>query len=256
MTILCPRVRYEFTAPHITTIIVTGLSEILKLIGGPHTGTWSRGSAVRVAITPRAGRPRFRILAEPRDFLFSETSRPSLGSTRPTVKSVLGPLPGVRRQGREVFYIPLSAVEVKNEWSCTSAPPICLHTMYTVGLTFVHVRAKQHGQQTGDITKGGCTLFTVDESLKVNCVNSLFIKIDHPRWRMQEVGRSQLSFTLDESSWMNHQKWPMETCQCVFLRSDQRVFLLFAVWLLILLNLKHQLWLSNGNTFFFSFLFQ
>ena len=36
-------------------------------------------------------------------------------------------LQGVRRPGREANRSPLPSAEVKNEWSCTSAPPICLH---------------------------------------------------------------------------------------------------------------------------------
>jgi hypothetical protein len=35
----------------------------------------------------------------------------------------------VRWPGHEFNLSPPSAVEVKNEWSCTSAPPICLHSV-------------------------------------------------------------------------------------------------------------------------------
>jgi hypothetical protein len=34
--------------------------------------------------------------------------------------------PGVKPPGREVNHAPPSTVEVKNEWSCSSTPPICL----------------------------------------------------------------------------------------------------------------------------------
>jgi hypothetical protein len=43
-------------------------------------------------------------------------------------------------------------------------------------------------------------MIALDASLKVDSVYSPFIKSDHPRWRMKAAGRSQLSFTLDESS--------------------------------------------------------
>ena len=35
--------------------------------------------------------------------------------------------PGVKRPGRETDHLPTSSSEVKNEWSYTSTPPICLH---------------------------------------------------------------------------------------------------------------------------------
>lgn len=34
--------------------------------------------------------------------------------------------PEVRRSGREAGHSPLSSAEVKNEWGCTFAPPLCL----------------------------------------------------------------------------------------------------------------------------------
>ena len=36
----------------------------------------------------------------------------------------------VRRPGREVNYIPTSSVDVKNEWSHTASPSICLYDVY------------------------------------------------------------------------------------------------------------------------------
>jgi hypothetical protein len=43
-----------------------------------------------------------------------------------------------------------------------------------------------------------------EESLKVNGVNSPFIKSSHSRWRMKEVGHGQFVFALDKSSKVNH----------------------------------------------------
>jgi hypothetical protein len=34
--------------------------------------------------------------------------------------------PGVKRPGQEVDHSPPSSAKVKNEWSCTTAPPVCL----------------------------------------------------------------------------------------------------------------------------------
>jgi hypothetical protein len=57
---------------------------------------------------------------------FSKSSRPPLGPTQPVINRHRGPFPGVKRPGRDVNHSP-SSVEVKNEWSYTSTPIICLH---------------------------------------------------------------------------------------------------------------------------------
>jgi hypothetical protein len=41
----------------------------------------------------------------------------------------LGSFPGIEQPECEVVYSFPSGVKVKNEWSCNSAPPICLHGM-------------------------------------------------------------------------------------------------------------------------------
>jgi hypothetical protein len=64
-------------------------------------------------------------------------------------------------------------------------------------------------------------MFTFDEPLNVNGVNSSFMKREQPRWRMKEV-----CFSSDESSTVN---FVNETCYCKFLRREQGKFLLFAV---------------------------
>jgi hypothetical protein len=60
-------------------------------------------------------------------FLFSKTSKPGLGPTQPPIKFV----PAFLRYGIEVDHLPPSSAEVKNEWSYTSASPICLHDVDT-----------------------------------------------------------------------------------------------------------------------------
>jgi hypothetical protein len=39
-------------------------------------------------------------------------------------------VPEVQRPGCEADHSPASSTEVKNEWRCTSTPPICLHGTY------------------------------------------------------------------------------------------------------------------------------
>lgn len=46
------------------------------------------------------------------------------GSTQPHVQSVSGFVPGIKLPGREADH---SVVEVKNECSCTSGLPLCIH---------------------------------------------------------------------------------------------------------------------------------
>lgn len=57
-----------------------------------------------------------------RDCFFSGMSRLDLGPTKP-IKWVPGFLLGL---GREFYHSPSSSAKVKNEWSCTSPPPVCL----------------------------------------------------------------------------------------------------------------------------------
>jgi hypothetical protein len=61
-------------------------------------------------------------------FLYITASRLSLGPTQPPVQWVTGTLPlEVKRPGREADHSPPSSAEVKNAWSYTSTPTICLH---------------------------------------------------------------------------------------------------------------------------------
>jgi hypothetical protein len=44
--------------------------------------------------------------------------------------------PGVKRPGRQVYHSPPASTEVKDEWSCTSAVPVCLHGVDRYSFTF------------------------------------------------------------------------------------------------------------------------
>jgi hypothetical protein len=44
--------------------------------------------------------------------------------------------PGIKRPGREVHHSTPSSAEVKNEWSYTYPPLICLHSLYREHFTF------------------------------------------------------------------------------------------------------------------------
>jgi hypothetical protein len=62
-----------------------------------------------VSVWLRAGRPKGRSSSSGRvkNFLFSTSSRPALGSTKPTIQWVPGALfPGVKRPAREAHHSP------------------------------------------------------------------------------------------------------------------------------------------------------
>jgi hypothetical protein len=63
----------------------------------------------------------------------SKSSTPALGPTQPTFHWV----PGAERQGRELNHSLPSSAEVKNEWSYTSTPSICLHAVDKDNRTFI-----------------------------------------------------------------------------------------------------------------------
>jgi hypothetical protein len=61
-------------------------------------------------------------------FLVTTESRSDLGPTQPPIEWVPGVLSlWVKLPGREADHSPPSSAEVKNAWSCTSAPQIPLH---------------------------------------------------------------------------------------------------------------------------------
>jgi hypothetical protein len=47
-----------------------------------------------------------------------------------------GSVSGIKLPGHEIDNSSLSIAEVKNEWSCISTPPVCLHCMDREGYTF------------------------------------------------------------------------------------------------------------------------
>jgi hypothetical protein len=58
-----------------------------------------------------------------KNFLFSMSSRPALGSTKPPIKRVTGALsPGLKRQGHEADHSPRTSAKVNKMWMYTSTP--------------------------------------------------------------------------------------------------------------------------------------
>ena len=90
-----------------------------------------RSQSSVVGITNRlwTGRSGAREPVESRDFLLASPSKPALGPTQPLFSVYRGSFPGVKQLGREVKHSFPSSAEVKNEWSCTTMPPMCLHSL-------------------------------------------------------------------------------------------------------------------------------
>jgi len=64
---------------------------------------------------------------DPLGILLNIESRLALGPTQPPIQWVPGALSlGVKQLGHEADHSPPSSAEVKNMWSYTSVPPICL----------------------------------------------------------------------------------------------------------------------------------
>jgi hypothetical protein len=84
------------------------------------------GIAYRYSDWLRTGRPKGRSSSPCRvkNFLFSTSSRPALGSTQPPIQWVPWALfPGVKRPGYEADHSPPTSAEVKKIWIYTSIPP-------------------------------------------------------------------------------------------------------------------------------------
>jgi hypothetical protein len=91
-----------------------------------YTVEGSRGSVVGIATGYGAGRQMGRSSSHGRvkNFHFSTSSRPVLGSTQSPIQWVPGDLsPGVKRSWREADHSPPAGAEVEKMWICTSTPP-------------------------------------------------------------------------------------------------------------------------------------
>jgi hypothetical protein len=89
----------------------------------------SPDNVVGVATRQGAGWYGVRIPTGPKDTLFSKTFKICPPSS--LFNAYLASFPGVKRPRREVGHSTPSSAEVKNECSCTSAPPVCLHGVNT-----------------------------------------------------------------------------------------------------------------------------
>jgi hypothetical protein len=91
--------------------------------------------------TLRAGRPRFRIPEGARGFCVPQNIRTVSGAHPASYSVGTGFFfLGVNRPWREVDHSPPSTAELKNEWSHTSAPTVCLYDVRTDRFTFYSIK--------------------------------------------------------------------------------------------------------------------
>jgi hypothetical protein len=93
-----------------------------------HTRSLSRSRDISVGIATGYGLDdrggRSSSLGRVKNFLFSTSLRPALGSSQPPIKWVPRALsPGVKRQGCQTDHSPPTSAEVKKIWTYTSTPP-------------------------------------------------------------------------------------------------------------------------------------
>lgn len=103
----------------------------------------SWNSLVSVATPLRSGQLRNHNLIPNKDkgfFLFIRTSRPAAEFIQPPIQWVLFALSlEIRKLRHEADHLPLSTIEVKNEWSCTFILPIRLQSLYRDDITFPYL---------------------------------------------------------------------------------------------------------------------
>jgi hypothetical protein len=94
----------------------------------------SRGSSVSIVTTLRALRPRYCSQKVGKGlFLFTTTSRPTVGPTQPPVQWVRGALClELKRPWHEGNHSPSCSAEIKNAWNCTSTPPYVLIACFLI----------------------------------------------------------------------------------------------------------------------------
>jgi hypothetical protein len=81
-----------------------------------------------------AGRSGVWVPGEARDFSFFKEPRLTLGTNKHPTEPKLGAL--------EANHPPPFSVEVKNDWRCASAPPVCIRGMYMNAFLKVNVFAR------------------------------------------------------------------------------------------------------------------
>jgi len=97
-------------------LICIGLAHTQQLDStvGEVTALWATGYKVQ-------------LLAGERDFSLLQNVQPGSRTHRASYTGVQGSFSRINQPGHESDHLPPSNTKVKNEWSYTSSPPLCLH---------------------------------------------------------------------------------------------------------------------------------
>jgi hypothetical protein len=102
-------------------------------------GTESTHKSIVIATRLHTTQSGVQIPVGAKRFLFS---RLTLGSNQPPIQWEPPFYPMVKQMGYEFNNSSPSSAKVKNEWSCTSAPPISLHGMDRENFIFYYIMAE------------------------------------------------------------------------------------------------------------------
>ena len=84
-------------------------------------------STVREVTRLWAGGYKVQLLAGETDFSLLQNLQPGLKTHRASYSGVQGSFSRINQPGHESDHLPPSRTKVKNEWSYTSFPTLCLH---------------------------------------------------------------------------------------------------------------------------------
>ena len=103
------------------------------------SGWWSHDSAVWILTRPRAERSSIRIPTGTIYFSFLQNLQTGSGY-HPSSSDYRG----VMRSGRDFYHSPPYNAEVKNEWSFTFVPSVCIHDVDSVNLICIDTVVIKH----------------------------------------------------------------------------------------------------------------
>jgi hypothetical protein len=142
-------------------------------------------------------RVRVRVPVGFKNFHFSISSKPALGSTQPSIPWVRGLSPRVKQQGREADHSPRTSAEVKKMWIYTSTPPHVLMAQCLVkhrnSFTFLPLyphRYVDRCRNTGHTQKNGAV------SKVIKKIISHLTRAQHTLSAAGTVQISQMSITI------------------------------------------------------------
>jgi len=138
-----------------------------------------------------AGRSGFRIPLGARDNSLLQKSRSDIWPTKYPISRVHRYFQGLKRPECHVGQSRPCSSEVKNEWSYTSVPPVCLHDVDRDNLTFTFTFFLKPGSMIPMMTSISRTLLDFALYLTVTSRDGIFVEIRGWAWGKQYSARKQ-----------------------------------------------------------------